>query len=69
MLIGVHCIPYIVCRDKSILLLFLPFFLALHFYLTCYAQDLFKDKLCIASYSLTVTSYTLYTSTTYTHNG
>ena len=58
-------------RDQSILLVF--FFLAILF-LTYYAQDfarsfniLLKVKL-YASY-IKVTSYTLYTSTTYTHHG
>ena len=59
-------------RNQCILLLFSPVFLQF-FFLTYYTQDsarsfniLLKVKLYITNY-LTVTSYTLYTFTAYTH--
>ena len=65
---------YLLSRDQSILFYFhLFFFLALMlFSYLLYAQDFAPEDLIflsnIAKY-LTVTSYTLYTSTTYTHHG
>ena len=67
--------------DKSILLLFYLFFLAilsllLSLLLTDYAEDfarslniLLKVNISYIANCLAVTSHTLYTSTTYTHHG
>ena len=57
-------------KDKSILLLFHLFFFLAILFLTYYALsfNILLKLSYIASY-LTVTSYTLYTSTAYTHHG
>ena len=68
------CSPHITTRDKSVWFLFSPIFLSGNsFFLPIMLNvllevSIFCSKLSyIASY-ITVTSYTLYTSTTYTHH-
>ena len=69
---------YASIRDKykSILLLsiHLFFFLGIHFFLPIILKILLKTSICFSNFSyiasyLTVTSYTLYTSTAYIHHG